>query len=48
LDHLGIFEEYKSKRGPPPPPKRYAETVIEPYDDGWPEYEEPFIDVQTL
>jgi hypothetical protein len=24
------------------------ELIIEPYDDGWPEHEEPFIDVQTL
>jgi hypothetical protein len=25
-----------------------VETIIETYDDGWPDYEEPFIDVHTL
>ena len=48
LNHLGIFEAQESKRAPPLPPKKCFETVIEPYVDGWPEYEEPSIDVQTL
>jgi hypothetical protein len=49
LDHLGLSEEAKPKRkrGPPLPVKN-VETITEPYDDGWLEYEEPFIDVQTL
>jgi hypothetical protein len=40
LDHLGIFQQREQKRGPPPSPKRCPERVIEPYDDGCPEYEE--------
>ena len=28
-----------SQRGPPPSPKRCSKRVVEPYDDGWPEYE---------
>jgi hypothetical protein len=39
---------YLLKRGPPAHPKRYSEVIVEPFDDAWPEYEEPFIDVQTL
>lgn len=27
--------------------KKCAETVVEPFDDGWPEYEEPFVNVQA-
>ena len=48
LDHLGLSEETKSKRERAPPFPQTVETVIELYADGWPEYEEPFIDVQTL
>jgi hypothetical protein len=48
LDHLGVIEEVKLKRERAPPSPPTVETIIEPYDDGWPDYEEPFIDVQTL
>ena len=48
LDHLGIFQKQEQKRGPPPSPKKCPERVVEPYDDGWPEYEEPSVVVQTL
>ncbi len=29
------------------PPKKCSEIVDIPFDDGWPEYEETFIDVQV-
>jgi hypothetical protein len=50
LDHLGLFEKSKPqrKRGPPQLPAISVETITEPYDDGCPDYEEPFIDVKTL
>ena len=38
---------YLLKCGPPAPPKKYSEVVVEPFDDGWPEDEETFIDVQA-
>jgi hypothetical protein len=47
LDHLGL-QKQEYKLGPPPSPKKCSERVIEPYDDGWPEYEEPSVDVQTI
>jgi len=38
----------KQKRGKPAPPAKFPERVIEPYDDGWSEYDAPFvIDAQT-
>lgn len=50
LDHHGIFQEQGkgNKRGPPSSPIESPERVIELYDDGWPEYEEPSVVVQTL
>jgi hypothetical protein len=48
LDHLGIFQEQEHTRGPPSSPKESPERVIELYDDGWPEYEEPSVVAQTL
>jgi hypothetical protein len=50
LDHLGLFEESKPqrKRGPPQLPAKPLETITEPYDDRWPDYEEPVNDVKTL
>jgi transposase len=27
--------------------KKCLEIIVEPFDDGWPEYEETFIDVQA-
>jgi hypothetical protein len=44
LAHLGLSEEAKSKRERAPPYPKMVETIIEPYDDGWPDYEEPFIE----
>ena len=49
LEHLGLWRE--TKRGPPNKASPQSEeTVIkefeyEPFDDGWPEYEEPFVTV---
>ncbi len=41
LTHLNIFEEKKNKREPPVEEVERTEPVdIEPYDDGWSEYEE--------
>jgi len=50
LDHLGLDKEDKLKRNraPPGPITKCIGTNVELYDDGWPEYEEPFIDVQIL
>jgi len=49
LDPLGLSEEAKPKwERAPPSPQNIVETIIEQYDDSWSDYEEPFIDVQTL
>jgi hypothetical protein len=49
LDHLGLYEEDKPNRDRAPPVSQdVAERIIESYDDGWPDYEEPFVDVKTL
>jgi len=49
LDHLGLSEEDKPNRKRAPPfPEKCVETILESYDDGWPDHEEPFIDVQKL
>lgn len=49
LDHLGLYEVDNSKRNRGPPFSREVfERIIESYDDGWPDYDEPFVDVQTL
>jgi hypothetical protein len=49
LDRLGLLKgaQPKRKRAPPVPADTCGGTRIEPYDDGWPAYEEPFVDVQT-
>ena len=47
LTHLGLLQGEGQKRGPPTPSKKCLKTVVEPFDDGWPEYEETFIDVQA-
>jgi hypothetical protein len=36
-----------AKLGPPAPPKKCSKIVVEPFDDGWLEYEETFINVQA-
>ena len=38
---------YLLKRGPPIPPKICSEIVVEPFDDGWPEYRKTFTDLQA-
>ncbi len=49
LDHLDLHEEDQPKRNKAPPLSRdFVERIIEFYDDGWPDYEEPFVDAQTL
>lgn len=49
LRHLGLYEEDMPMRNRAPPASPgFVERIIEPYDDGWAEYEEPFFDVQTL
>lgn len=47
LAHLGFLLGEKQKRGPPALPNKCSEIVVEPFDDGWPEYEEIVIDVQA-
>ena len=48
LEHLGLWRE--TRRGPPNKASPLLETVVEikelkqePFDDGWPGYEEPFV-----
>jgi ribosomal protein S27E len=49
LDHLGLHEEDKPQRNRAPPSAQdWIERIVESYDDGWPDYEEPCVDVQTL
>jgi hypothetical protein len=48
LDHLGLFEETKQQRERAPPCPEVIERIIEQFDDGWPDYAEPFIAVKTL
>ncbi len=44
LTHLNIFEVKKNQRAPPSVEPEYTEPEIVPYDDGWPEYDEPVFD----
>jgi hypothetical protein len=37
----------EQKRKPPAPPKKMFGKSCRPFDDGWPDYEETFIDVQA-
>ncbi len=46
LTHLNIFEEEKNQRAPPPTAPEYTEPEIVPYDDGWPEHDEPAVDIK--
>lgn len=52
LRHLGLFVEEVKGRGPPviveEPEKAYDSVSHEPCDDGWPEYEEASVDVNSL
>ncbi|MCP3955925.1 MAG: transposase, partial [Desulfobacterales bacterium] len=40
LTHLNIFKEKKNQRAPPTAEPEYADPVIVPFDDGWPEHGE--------
>jgi hypothetical protein len=44
---LAMANLYLLKRGPPTPPKKCSEVIVELLGDCWPEYEETFIDVQA-
>jgi hypothetical protein len=44
LTHLNIYKEKKNQRAPPTVEPEYAEPVVVPFDDGWPEYEEAVIE----
>ncbi len=46
LTHLNVYEERKNQRAPPQIIKENTKAVVEivPYDDGWPEYDEPVFD----
>lgn len=49
LEHLDLFKEDRPKRNRAPPVSGdFIERIIELYDDGWPDYEEPFVDAKTL
>lgn len=49
LDHLCLYEKDKLKRNKAPlSDQDFVDKIIESYDYGWPDYEEPFVDVQTL
>ncbi len=47
LIQLGLYQMQEKKRGPPIPLAKCPERVVEPYDDGWPEYKEDFVEVQA-
>ncbi len=45
LTHLDLYDEQKNQRAPPVVVEEYTESVeIVPFDDGWPEYKEPFVE----
>jgi hypothetical protein len=43
---LAMANLYLLKRGPTTSSKKNLGTVVEPFDNGWPEYEESFTMVQ--
>ncbi|MCP3888134.1 MAG: hypothetical protein GY702_04580 [Desulfobulbaceae bacterium] len=50
LTHLNVYEERKNQRAPPQIIKENTKAVVEivPYDDGWPEYDEPVLIFKNL
>lgn len=45
LTQLDLYDEQKNQRAPPEVVEEYTESVeIVPFDDGWPEPEEPFVE----
>jgi len=47
LVHLHLWEEEERIRPPPNKYQPYSIHIHEPFDDGWPGYEEPHIRAQT-
>jgi len=46
LTHLGVYGEKKNQRASPAAPPEYTEPIeTVPYDDGWPEYDEPIFEL---
>jgi hypothetical protein len=45
-----VYEERKNQRAPPQIKKENTKPVVEivPYDDGWPEYDEPVFDLNKF
>ncbi|MCP3887470.1 MAG: hypothetical protein GY702_01160 [Desulfobulbaceae bacterium] len=41
LTHLNVYKEKKKQRAPPVAPPNDLPIEREPYNDGWPGYEEP-------
>ncbi len=48
LVHLKLYSETVQQRAPPAPEKQQFSEIVKyaPYDDGWPGYEEPSVDVK--
>ena len=42
LEHLNLWEGEERIRPPPSKPHSYPIHIHEPFDDGWPGYEEPY------
>ena len=42
LEHLHLWEEEERIRPPPVKSLTYPIRIYEPFDDGWPGYEEPY------
>jgi len=48
LVHLNLYSEPKQERAPPKPKPEKIIREYALYDDGWPGYEEPIVDVNSL
>jgi hypothetical protein len=48
LFHLCQYSEPKQQRVPPAPEPQISIREYVSYDDGWPAYEEPSVDVNSL
>ncbi len=48
LVHLHLYSEPKQQRAPPAPEPQKTIREYVSYDDGWPGYEEPSVDVNSL
>ena len=45
LEYLGLWEDTRLPLNAPTPPDLITEKNYEPYDDGWPQYEEPHVTI---